>query len=158
MTPTTYRDSSETGLSRLEDDRRGLNEKGEKKSDNAYTKVYPENSFDVYGDEDNADSTCIHALRKNDALTSHISSQIQNDGMVESCSSHARRDSLTWGAYLALLSLSPISSTAKGPLPPVCLCKPRYGRRNNLSNWVGYHSHNNWLRHRLVQITVSARA
>ncbi len=62
MTPTTYRDSSETGLSRPEDDRRGLNEKGEKKGDNAYTKVYPENSFDVYGDEDNADSTCIHAL------------------------------------------------------------------------------------------------
>ena len=49
-------------MSRLEDDRRGLNEKGEKKGDNAYTKVYPENSFDVYGDEDNADSTCTHAF------------------------------------------------------------------------------------------------
>ncbi len=62
MTSTTYRISSETGLPRPDNDRKELNEKGENEDNNAYTKGYPENSFDVYGDEDDADSTCIHTL------------------------------------------------------------------------------------------------
>ncbi|KAI0810950.1 transmembrane amino acid transporter protein-domain-containing protein [Irpex lacteus] len=55
MTSTTYRISSETGLPRPDNDRKELNEKGENEDNNAYTKGYPENSFDVYGDEDDAD-------------------------------------------------------------------------------------------------------
>ncbi|KAI0345125.1 hypothetical protein BDW22DRAFT_1426816 [Trametopsis cervina] len=51
MTPTTYRSGSGTGSPTLE----GFGEKRKAGEGQAYTEVYPKNSFDVYGDEAEAD-------------------------------------------------------------------------------------------------------
>jgi hypothetical protein len=55
MSPTTDGSSSVNGSSTPDESHIGLSEKG-KREDGGYVEVYPKNSFDVYGDEEKADS------------------------------------------------------------------------------------------------------